>query len=283
MKKSLLLIIVLLITLTGCSSELDTFEQATNNMNELESFQMNIKVKNKENGIAQSGYAKVTNDYIYFSGTEVYRIVFINGESQRIVPFYHTYVLIDDNTFNLTEEVPVVEFGSFTNVTYDKVNNRYLVEGTVEDFDDVDELIIKINDSYVTYVEFESTIDGTLYNFVLEFSEFDMVEMTPPTYISDSEKNEFESYIQRIGFFHFYDNGENLGLEFDEGEVSCRLSTNTCVFDTSYPIELNIRDMTVTSDTLGISTPISYQEHRADNDVLQAVFDVIMYYYSQFE
>jgi hypothetical protein len=285
MKKTLLVILLsILPILSSCTNQSVRFEETTQNMNELETFQMNITVTNKDNGITRTGYARVTDEYIYYSAnSQVFHIVFVNGESQLITPYYHTYILQEDNTFNLKQEVPVVEFGEFTDYEFDKVNNRYIVEGTVEDFDDVDELIINTNDTFVTSVEFDSTIAGTEYNFILEFSEFDNVNQTPPTFISNSKKEEFDSYIQRIGFFGFHDNGENLGLDFNEGEVECRLSTNTCIFDTTSPIELNISDMTVSSNTLNINTPIPYQEHRPENDILQAVFEVIEFYYEQFE
>lgn len=285
MKKSIFALLVLfIITLSGCNNHNQIVDVATDNMNNLESFRMNITVRNTDNGFVKKGYALITEDYINYSvGSLKYHIIYVDGESQLIVPFFHTYTLEEDDTFDLKQEIPIVRFGDLSDFIYDEVNKRYIGKGTVEDFDDVEEIILKIEDSHITFIEFESDISGTIYRFTLEFEDFNTIELTTPQYISNIEKTEFEALIQKIGFFGFHDSGENLGLDFNEGNVECRLSTSTCIFETTSPIEYNIENKTITSSELGIETPILYSEHRSDNETLQALFEIIIIYYTQLE
>jgi hypothetical protein len=269
MKRLLIVLLPLFVLmLSGCQFfEVRELEKAFETMNELDSYKMDITVK--IDNFAVSSEAWVDGNYEELRGPGLHlNIIELDGE------FY----TIEENNFELnalypyqvTEDDEYDDFDTMLTYEFEKDEDYYILKGDIPFFDDVSEIKVLIKDGYVTEMTFETDLEGDSSTITVEYSEFDEVELTIPSYLSIEESEVIDSYSETVFMLSsdIYTDTSIIDGELEDhihfqGEgydIDCNIGTSVCNFDLDPIFQYHLEYQTCVDIFVSTDTYIPYIE-----------------------
>ena len=250
MKKLLVILTVLLTTvLSGCELiGLSKIAIASNNMDKLDSYQMDMDVEVTNLGTL-SGVAYVDGNYTEMTMEGFTMEMFeIDGNiyTIEIDEFLKLPILVRDEE---QEEEDYDDFSIYEDFDFEQDGDYYvLTDGASDLFEDVETLRIKIEDDYITEMIMEGTMESYEMVFTITFSEFDEIELDPPFYVTEEEITDLHERAEQLGFNSVFPMGESFSL-VGTLVVDCFSQSNACFIE-SYVglLEYNPRNKTLLTE-----------------------------------
>lgn len=236
---SAILVLLLVFMLSGCqllgARELvNAFE----NMDELDSYKMDITVKIDQFSVSSEAW--VDGNYEELRGP---------GLHLNIIELDEKLYTIEENNFGLnalypyqvTDDENYDDFDTMLTYDFEQDGDYYILIGDIPFFDDVSEIKALISDGYVTEMTFETDLEGDTTTITVEYSEFDEVELTIPSYLSIEENEIIDSYAESVFMLSsdIYTDTSPIDGELEDhlnflGEgyfVDCNIGTSVCNSD----------------------------------------------------
>jgi hypothetical protein len=175
------LVIIFSLIFASCGTGSNEFEKALNNMNETQSFRVDIKMENVPIFGTVVGYKLFDNEYRYtsFLGDENYTLV-SNDKEYNIVEFLdekYAYETIEQND---ASSFDVRVYDEFTSENFSKSNDGYYISDV--NYDRMSNVKVKIDNGYFREVTAKIDSKGYVFNVTLEFSGFNSTSINFPDF-----------------------------------------------------------------------------------------------------
>jgi hypothetical protein len=181
-KIKLLALFVFAIILTACGLVGNDFEKALDNMEETQSFRMDIKMENVPFFGTIAGYMLVEGEYQYtsFLGEENFSLT-LDGINYDIIEFLgenYAFEIIDDDIddFELDESV----YDEFNGDNFTKNDDGYYVSDI--NYGEMTNVKVKVENGYFSELTAKIDSDGFVIDITLEFSGFNSTTIDFPDF-----------------------------------------------------------------------------------------------------